>query len=48
MNKSEKSTCGCFSDEYIVMACSGASDLGYVSDQIAPKLSRNKVRKMRV
>lgn len=46
MNNSEKQSCSCGSGEYIVMACSGASDLGYISDQVARKLSRNKVRKM--
>lgn len=42
----ENKSCLCGSGEYIVLACSGASDLGYISDQVARKLSRNKVRKM--
>ena len=46
MKYNEKPTCGCNASQYIVLACSGASDLGYISDQVARKLSRNKVRKM--
>lgn len=46
MEKDKKSTCGCNINQYIVLACSGASDLGYISDQVARKLSRNNVRKM--
>lgn len=46
MNNLEKPGCGCDSGEHIVLACSGASDLGYISDQLARKLSRNKIRKM--
>ena len=46
MKNTEKPTCGCSTDQYIVLACSGASDLGYISDQVARKLSGNKVRKM--
>ncbi|MBN1598453.1 MAG: putative zinc-binding protein [Bacteroidales bacterium] len=33
-------------NQYIILACSGASDLGYISDQVARKQSRNNVRKM--
>jgi len=39
-----KCTCGC--DEDITLACSGACDLGHISDHIARRLSQNKVRKM--
>jgi uncharacterized metal-binding protein len=46
MENKTKVQCGCGEGEFIVMACSGASDLGYISDQIARKLHRNKVRKM--
>ncbi|MBN2519734.1 MAG: putative zinc-binding protein [Bacteroidales bacterium] len=46
MENNQKPTCGCGVEGYIVLACSGASDLGYISDQVARKLSRNKVRKM--
>lgn len=46
MDTKQKPNCGCSSGEYIVMACSGASDLGYITDQVARELSRNKVRKM--
>ena len=44
--KESKNQCLCGVDEYIVFACSGASDLGYIADQVARKLGRNKVRKM--
>jgi len=46
MENNEKPTCGCGVDEYMVLSCSGASDLGYIADQVARKLHRNKVRKM--
>lgn len=46
MENNQKQTCACGVESYIVLACSGASDLGYISDQVARKLSRNKVRKM--
>lgn len=46
MAENQKPTCGCGVDEYIVLSCSGASDLGYIADQTARKLHRNKVRKM--
>lgn len=42
----EKKNCLCGAGEYIVLSCSGASDLGYIADQVARKLSRNNVRKM--
>lgn len=38
--------CLCGEGEYIVMSCSGASDLGELSDIIARRLSKNGVRKM--
>jgi uncharacterized metal-binding protein len=41
-----KTPCACGEGEYIVLTCSGASDVGYISDQVARKLSRHKVRKM--
>lgn len=46
MEKNKKLTCGCNANQYIVLACSGASDLGYISDQVAHKLSRNNVHLM--
>ncbi|MBA7523853.1 hypothetical protein ES705_15987 [subsurface metagenome] len=46
MENNNKPTCGCNTNQSIVLACSGASDLGYISDQVARKLSRNNVRKM--
>jgi uncharacterized metal-binding protein len=42
----KKDNCLCGVGEYIVMACSGASDVGHVSDLVARKLSSNGVRKM--
>lgn len=47
-NETNKTTglCGCDTAEKIVLACSGASDLGYATDQVARKLSRSKDRKM--
>jgi uncharacterized metal-binding protein len=38
--------CLCGSGEYIVIACSGACDLGQITDIVARKLRDNKVRKM--
>jgi len=38
--------CNCGSGEYIVLACSGACDLGQISDLVARKLRDNNVRKM--
>ena len=42
----ENKSCNCGSDNKIVLTCSGAADVGYVSDQVARKLSRNNHRKM--
>jgi uncharacterized metal-binding protein len=44
-NENSKS-CLCGNGEYIVIACSGACDLGQVSDLVARKLRDNKIRKM--
>lgn len=38
--------CLCNSGEYIVITCSGACDLGQISDLVARKLRDNKIRKM--
>ena len=38
--------CVCNSGEKIVIACSGACDLGQVTDSVARKLRDNKVFKM--
>jgi uncharacterized metal-binding protein len=38
--------CLCGSGEYIVIACSGACDLGQVTDLVARKLRDDKIRKM--
>lgn len=45
MEKKEK-PCSCCSGDNLVIACSGAADVGYLSDQVARRLSRNKVWKM--
>ncbi len=44
-NETQKG-CLCSSAEYVVIACSGACDLGEVTDLIARKLRDNKIRKM--
>ncbi len=44
--KNKNSTCLCGGDEHIVLACSGACDLGRVTDLVARKLRDNKVRNM--
>lgn len=46
MENKEKSGCLCGVDEYMVLACSGACDLGQITDLVARKLRDNKVRKM--
>lgn len=46
MENTEKSSCLCGSAEYMVLACSGACDLGQITDIIARKLRDNGVRKM--
>ncbi|RPJ71311.1 MAG: zinc-binding protein [Alphaproteobacteria bacterium] len=43
---SNQKGCLCGSGEYIVIACSGACDLGQVTDLVARKLRDNKIRKM--
>ena len=44
-NETQKG-CLCSSAEYVVIACSGACDLGEVTDLVARKLRDNKIRKM--
>jgi uncharacterized metal-binding protein len=39
-------SCLCINGEYIVIACSGACDLGQISDLTARKMRDNKIRKM--
>lgn len=46
MEKSKNNTCDCKSEDDLVITCSGAADLGYLADQVARKLNRNKVCKM--
>ncbi|HOY30804.1 MAG TPA: putative zinc-binding protein [Bacteroidales bacterium] len=38
--------CLCGSGEHMVLACSGSSDVGQITDLVARKLRDNKVRKM--
>lgn len=42
----ENKKCSCGSKDKLVIACSGAADVGFVSDQVARKLSGNNIRKM--
>lgn len=44
--ETKKTACLCGTSDYNVVSCSGASDLGQLSDVIARKLRDNKVRKM--
>ena len=44
-NENQKS-CLCGNGEYLVIACSGACDLGQVTDSVARKLRDNNIRKM--
>jgi uncharacterized metal-binding protein len=46
MENIQKPSCGCGVNEYMVLCCSGSSDVGYIADQVARMLSKNKVRKM--
>lgn len=46
MGTKQQAACLCGTSEYNVVSCSGASDLGQLSDVIARKLRDNKVRKM--
>lgn len=44
--KKSPNACICGSSENMVLACSGACDLGLVTDRVARKLRDNNVRKM--
>ena len=46
MESKEKDACLCGSGERIVLSCSGASDVGQITDLVARKLRDSKVRKM--
>ncbi|NCC99075.1 MAG: zinc-binding protein [Bacteroidia bacterium] len=46
MENQENESCLCGVSEYIVLACSGACDLGQITDSVARKLRDNGVRKM--
>jgi uncharacterized metal-binding protein len=45
-NEVKNGNCMCGSGDYIVLACSGACDVGQISDLVARKLRDNNVRKM--
>jgi uncharacterized metal-binding protein len=45
-NAQEKSSCLCGCKDYVVLACSGACDLGQITDLVARRLRDNGVRKM--
>jgi uncharacterized metal-binding protein len=47
MENLNQNKCSCNSGEYIVISCSGASDVGYLSDLIARKLRDNNQRSMK-
>jgi len=44
--ETENNKCLCGASKYIVMSCSGACDLGEITDLVARKLSKEGVRKM--
>lgn len=46
MESKEENTCLCGSSDRMVLACSGASDVGHITDLVARKLRSNNVRKM--
>lgn len=46
MENKEKRSCLCGVSEYMVLACSGACDLGQITDLVARKLRDNGLRKM--
>lgn len=46
METKEKTACLCGTSEFNVVSCSGASDLGQISDLVARRLRDNNVRKM--
>lgn len=46
MENKENNTCLCNAAEHMVLDCSGASDVGQITDLVARKLRDNGVRKM--
>lgn len=44
--KPKEKQCLCGDGDYIVLSCSGASDVGEISDRVSRKLSANGIRKM--
>lgn len=46
MEKTDNSPCLCGVSEYMVLACSGACDLGQITHQVARQVRDNGVRKM--
>jgi uncharacterized metal-binding protein len=46
MENKKNNNCLCGAAEYMVLACSGVSDVGHITDLVARKLRDNGVRKM--
>jgi uncharacterized metal-binding protein len=46
MENKEKDSCLCGSTDKMVLTCSGASDIGHISDLVARKLRDEGIRKM--
>jgi len=46
MENKENNECLCGSADKMVLACSGASDVGHITDIVARKLRKEEVRKM--
>jgi len=44
--ETENKKCLCGEGDYVVLACSGASDVGHLTDLVARKLAKEGVRKM--
>ena len=44
--KKKNENCLCGSDAHYVLSCSGACDVGHISDLVARKLSKEGIRKM--
>lgn len=46
MENPKNNNCNCGVSDKIVLCCSGAADLGEISDKVARKLNSNGIRKM--
>ncbi|MBC8146793.1 MAG: putative zinc-binding protein [Bacteroidetes bacterium] len=44
--ENQKKSCNCDADDYMVLACSGACDLGQITDLVARKMRDKGIRKM--